>query len=198
MHPNRLAFARMMVEAKGTHPIVGELLTEVERRVEPSAIETVQVVAAVRCEHGKFWCCRRTDDGGHGGLAGMWEYPGGKVEAGETLEEGLRREMREEFGVEIDILQQLDTIGAEQWGKRYEVTFFSVMFRELPVLRVHDQADWFDVLQLQQMQHLPSGTEFNRRLAVYRGSTPSKSMLAGRWLVAMELDHDGTFRCLPQ
>jgi len=60
----------------------------------------VDVVAAVIEEDGAFLVTRRLA-GTH--LAGMWEFPGGKVDAGETHEQALRREIREELDVEISV-----------------------------------------------------------------------------------------------
>lgn len=134
--------------------------------------EPIQVVAAVRIEWhtstlNRYWVCRRTDDGEHDGLAGMWEYPGGKVEQGETLEQALSREMREEFGVTIRILRFIDAIETSLNGKVYRVHFFEVQFLGIPELRVHDQDEWLNVFNLEEQTHLPSGTEFNRRIRAY-------------------------------
>lgn len=134
----------------------------------PASGQVVDVVAAVRRYRDRYWICRRTGDGAHGGLAGMWEYPGGKVEQGETPEEALRREMREEFDVGIEILDHLDTINAKQPtgdGPVYRVMFYRVVFLSLPKLRCHDREKWATVAELQQDEHLLSGVEFNRRLA---------------------------------
>jgi 8-oxo-dGTP diphosphatase len=132
-------------------------------------MKPIQVVAAVRKSvEGKLWTCRRTDDGAHSGLVGMWEYPGGKVEDGETLEEGLTREMIEEFGVEIQIHSWIDSVTTQYGDKTYEVHFFHVEFLSEPELRVHDKAFWCDIGSLQWASHLPSGTIFNRRLASYK------------------------------
>lgn len=125
----------------------------------------VDVVAAVRINEGRFWTVRRTDNGSHGGLAGMWEYPGGKVEEGETLPDALAREMREEFDVEIVVGQSIDVIAAEAYGNQYRVHFFVVTFLGTPTLRVHDDAAWLAPRELHAQQHLPSGTELNRRIA---------------------------------
>jgi mutator protein MutT len=60
----------------------------------------IPVVAAVIEQDDRFFITRR-----HAGayLAGLWEFPGGKVEAGESHQEALRREIREELGTDIDI-----------------------------------------------------------------------------------------------
>lgn len=125
----------------------------------------IVVVAAVRRDGARYWVCRRTENGRHGGLVGMWEYPGGKVEVGETLEAALAREMREEFGVEIEVGQRLDTITSESCGRMYRVHFFETVFLGEPELRVHSEARWATVAELVMQNHLPSGAIFNGRLA---------------------------------
>jgi len=60
----------------------------------------IEVVAAILKREGKYLIARRAP-GKH--LAGYWEFPGGKVEEGETPEESLQREMWEEFGVHADV-----------------------------------------------------------------------------------------------
>ena len=63
-------------------------------------MEPIRVVAAVIVRDGKVLACRRAP---HKSLAGLWEFPGGKVEPGETDEVALAREIREELGIEISV-----------------------------------------------------------------------------------------------
>lgn len=60
----------------------------------------VHVVAAAICSSGRYLIGRRPPGGSAGEL---WEFPGGKVEVGESPEAALRREIREELGVEIEV-----------------------------------------------------------------------------------------------
>lgn len=66
---------------------------------------TVIVAAAVAIEGGRVLLTRRPENT-H--LAGKWEFPGGKLEAGEAPEAALVREMREELGVECEVSEVLD------------------------------------------------------------------------------------------
>lgn len=130
----------------------------------------IEVVAAVRRQirsnGNKYWVCRRTDDGSYSDLAGMWEYPGGRVEKDETYKDALRREMREEFGVEItfDEKEPLCSIVSiiPGYNETVNVTFFAVTFRSEPELRVHDEAKWCTLGELELDNHL--GAEFNKHL----------------------------------
>lgn len=63
------------------------------------------VMAAVIEKDGRYMICRR---GPGRRLEGVWEFPGGKLEPGETPEQGLARELREELGIETDIGRILD------------------------------------------------------------------------------------------
>lgn len=62
-------------------------------------MKKIEVVAAIIKDQDKILATQR----GYGEFKGRWEFPGGKVEAGETKEEALKREIREELGVEIEI-----------------------------------------------------------------------------------------------
>lgn len=61
-------------------------------------------VAVIRDAAGRVLVAQRLP---HQHLAGLWEFPGGKLEAGETLAEGMRREIREELGIEVEALAPL-------------------------------------------------------------------------------------------
>ncbi|QOV90204.1 8-oxo-dGTP diphosphatase MutT [Humisphaera borealis] len=65
----------------------------------------VQVVIGIVVERGRVLITRRHDDGRH--LAGFWEFPGGKVEPGESLEDALRRELAEELDIKVSVRSTL-------------------------------------------------------------------------------------------
>ncbi len=68
----------------------------------PSPRHSVSVSAAIVDDHGRILAIRRRDDG-------QWEPPGGVLELGETIEEGLRREVREETGLLVESVAQTGT-----------------------------------------------------------------------------------------
>ena len=70
------------------------------------ARDPMVVVAAVVEQDGRFLVTRRLE-GTH--LSGLWEFPGGKCEPGETLEECLQREIQEELGVTADVHEEVVT-----------------------------------------------------------------------------------------
>lgn len=137
----------------------------------PPAPPIVDVVAAVRRDSsGNVWLAKRNRNGAHAGLAGMWEYPGGKVEQGEQLREALVRELNEEFGeADRTIGAVLDSITYQQ----YRVTFFAVTMGEPTVLNNHDEVRWMTPAEACAVEHLPSGTIFNaKHLASSQAGAP--------------------------
>ena len=124
----------------------------------------VDVVAAVRRDRAQVWLCKRNANGSHAGLAGMWEYPGGKVEPGEELRAALVRELHEEFpGCTVQVGQVLDSVPAHHEGVEYRVTFFSVDLSDVKEHPEHDEVRWFSLSEACSVDHLPSGTVFNAR-----------------------------------
>ncbi len=66
----------------------------------------LEVCAGVLKKDGRFWCARRGK--GHS-MAGKWEFPGGKIEDGETGEDAIAREMKEELSVDVRAVRHIIT-----------------------------------------------------------------------------------------
>ena len=76
-------------------------------RIQKKAIPTVPVSVALLWKNGRLLIQKRPEKGL---LGGLWEFPGGKIEKDETVEEALRRELKEELGVEMEIERPLPTV----------------------------------------------------------------------------------------
>jgi 8-oxo-dGTP diphosphatase len=90
--------------------------------VTPGARPPIDVSAGLVFRAGKLLITQRPA-GGH--LAGFWEFPGGKREAGESFEECLRRELREELGAEVEVAALLQEITHTYPEKTVRLRFFS-------------------------------------------------------------------------
>jgi len=89
--------------------------------------EPVQVAAALIMHEGRYLITRRRADA-H--LGGLWEFPGGKREPGESLEECLRRELREEVGIEITEPAPFQIIRHAYPEKTVELHFFRCSIKD--------------------------------------------------------------------
>ena len=85
--------------------------------------QPVRVVAAVIRRNGRVLACRRSADRSAGG---RWEFPGGKIESGESPQLALQREIAEELGVMIMVGAHLDTSTTIVDGTLIELTCFLV------------------------------------------------------------------------
>jgi mutator protein MutT len=108
------------------------------------------VVAAIIRREGRILITRRFDNV-H--LPGLWEFPGGKVESGETLQQALIREIREELGVEISVEEERFTIEHHYPTKSVELHFFncSIVSGEPRIIAVADLR-WATPAELSQYQ----------------------------------------------
>ena len=84
-------------------------------------MKVVEVAAGLVCREGRYLIARR-NPGVH--LAGFWEFPGGKCEPGEALEECLRRELFEELGIHIGVPMRFQVVRHEYSEKLVELHFF--------------------------------------------------------------------------
>ncbi len=96
-----------------------------------------------------------------------WEFPGGKVEPGETPQEALVRELREELRIEAEVGTELARYEYDYpSGSRVHLLFFSVStFQGEPEGRVFEQICWTDLHNLPKLDFLEGDFDFVRRLA---------------------------------
>ncbi|MGP4033965.1 (deoxy)nucleoside triphosphate pyrophosphohydrolase [Pseudarthrobacter sp. 1C304] len=92
-------------------------------------------------------------------FAGMWEFPGGKVESGETAEQALHRELREELGISVRLGAELDSGSADGWPLN-ERAAMRVWFAELldgvpRPLQDHDELRWVSLRNRGEVLGLP-------------------------------------------
>ncbi len=116
-------------------------------------MKTIEVVAAVIVEGGRVFATQR----GYGDFKGLWEFPGGKMEAGESREEALKREILEELETEIKVEEFLCTVEYDYPAFHLTMHCFvcSVVKGNL-VLREHDAARWLSSDELYSLEWLPA------------------------------------------
>jgi mutator protein MutT len=124
----------------------------------------VEVAAGLLTRDGAILACQRPPGGRH---PGKWEFPGGKREAGESMEECLRRELREELGIEAEVGELVwQTEHAYPDGAPIALSFFAVRrFRGVPVNRAFAAIRWVDVAALAALDFLQADRELVERLA---------------------------------
>jgi len=84
-------------------------------------MNSIAVAAALVFRNGQLLITQRYADA-H--LGGLWEFPGGKVEAGESFETCLRRELKEELGIEVDVHDEIESITHDYSEKTVHLKFF--------------------------------------------------------------------------
>lgn len=112
----------------------------------------VDVTCAVLLEQNRVLAAQRSETMSHSGL---WEFPGGKIEAGETAEACLRREIREELGLEIQIIQALKVVEHHYPDKAIRLwPFVCSPVSGALVLAQHAQIRWCSPSELRALEWL--------------------------------------------
>ena len=109
----------------------------------------IEVVAGVVRDGDSVLACRRTSERGGG-----WEFPGGKVEPGESHEAALKRELREELGIEVDVGVQIAVVEIPEPGLRLR-SFEATLTGARPSASTdHDRLIWLSVDGLGSLEWL--------------------------------------------
>lgn len=113
----------------------------------------LQVVAAIIIHNNKVFATQR----GYGEFKDSWEFPGGKIEPGETPQEALVREIREELDTEIIVGDLLETVEYDYPGFHLSMDCFlcAVQSGNL-VLKEHEAARWLTAETLDKVDWLPA------------------------------------------
>ena len=123
---------------------------------------TVVVVAAVVEEDDTFLVTRRPD-GVH--LAGMWEFPGGKIDSAEGHADALRREMREELDADVDVRDLVFTTTHAYPERTVALYFYRCVLRQRPRPLLGQEMRWVRRSALSSLGFPPADEELIRLLA---------------------------------
>lgn len=124
----------------------------------------IHVVAAIIRDKDRIFATQR----GYGKFKDGWEFPGGKVEAGETPEEALMREIREELDTEIRVGELFDTVEYDypDFHLSMKCYFCEVIKGDL-ILKEHEAARWLTRDTIDDVAWLPADLDLIAKLKDY-------------------------------
>nr|WP_294650107.1 (deoxy)nucleoside triphosphate pyrophosphohydrolase [uncultured Blautia sp.] len=116
-------------------------------------MKTIKVVAAVIKDGDKIFATQR----GYGEFKDGWEFPGGKVEPGETPEAALAREIREELDTEIEVGRKIDCVEYDYPAFHLSMDcFWAEVISGNLILKEHEAAKWLTKNELDSVDWLPA------------------------------------------
>ena len=124
-------------------------------------MKTIEVVAAIVQDGGRIFATQR----GYGEFKDGWEFPGGKMENGETLHQALARELKEELDMEAEIGEMFETV--EYDYPKFHLTmhcFLCQLVNKEYVLKEHEAAKWLLPEELDSVEWLPADLGLIERL----------------------------------
>lgn len=117
-------------------------------------LKRIKVVGAVLVHDGRVFAAKR---GPGKSMAGYWEFPGGKVEADETPEAALARELREELKIDVTVGEFIVTATHEAGTAVIELsTYLCTIIEGVPVLTEHEEFRWLPVSELSDVEWAPA------------------------------------------
>ncbi len=115
------------------------------------------VVAGVIFKDGKIYTTQR----GYGEFKGWWEFPGGKIEVGETKQQALARELKEELDIEVLVEDYIKTIEYDYPNFHLTMHCYKCELKdgEYPKLLEHENAKWVSKEDIKTVNWLPADIE---------------------------------------
>ena len=139
------------------------MLTSIKK--ESELLKRIEVVAAIIHDaEGRIFATQR----GYGEFKDGWEFPGGKMEAGETPEEALRREIWEELETRIEVERLVETV--EYDYPQFHLTMHCYLCRVESgrlELKEHEAARWLEKEELDEVDWLPADLQIIDKLKKY-------------------------------
>jgi 8-oxo-dGTP diphosphatase len=129
-------------------------------------MKCIEVVAAVIYQDGKVLAAQR----GYGEFKGGWEFPGGKIEPGETQEQAIVREIQEEMAATIEVVEKLGTVEYDYPTFHLTMHCFwtTVKDGKLQLLE-HEGAKWVDKETIHTVDWLPADVELVEKVVCKLG-----------------------------
>ena len=116
-------------------------------------MKSIEVVAAVIVRGGRIFATQR----GYGDFKDFWEFPGGKIEAGESREDALKREIKEELDAEISVDSFLQTVEYDYPKFHLILHCFLCSLKTKKVhLLEHESSKWLSADELDSVNWLPA------------------------------------------
>lgn len=122
----------------------------------------IEVVVAIIVRDGRIFATQR----GYGEWKDWWEFPGGKIEPGESTEDALKREIREELGTEIEVDELLTTVeyGYPKFHLTMHCYLCTIISGDLSLLE-HEDARWLALDELDCVKWLPADKDVIEKLS---------------------------------
>ncbi len=117
--------------------------------------KNIEVAAGIIINDGKVLIAQRKK---FSNFEMLWEFPGGKLEQGETLQDCLKREIMEELGLEIEVGKFFTDVQCDYETAIVKLNMFFAKSEttQIDILNAHEEAKWVDLLELKDYELVPA------------------------------------------